>query len=148
MSHLPNTWETFCRKKVGYHRCGANPNPAQQTEDEVLEIPRFPGPTATGRKSTIFDAQRRACEPGTASGNQQRTSGKAGAGACWLACSQPAVSCCGPGWLPRAKGKPLAKKFFRVVITLLVGYLVDEWFGKYSDWETIRMSSLPKERYL
>ena len=28
-----------------------------------------------------------------------------------------------------------------------VSYLVHERFGKYSDWETIRMSSLPKERY-
>src|ERR1700689_5054758 len=61
MSHIsPNTWETFCRKKVGYHHessCGAdnacphcglaNPTP---TEDEVLEIPRPPSPTATGKK--------------------------------------------------------------------------------------------------
>ena len=49
---------------------------------------------------------------------------------------------------PSGKRKTLAKKFFRVMVTLHVGYLADECFGKYSDWETIRMPSLPKERYL
>ena len=38
--------------------------------------------------------------------------------------------------------------FDATAITLHMWYLVDECFGKYSDWETIGMSSLPKDKYL
>ena len=152
---IPNTWETFCRKKVGYHHesgCGAdnacphcglaNPTPLP-TEDEVVVIPRPPSPTATGRQkpfSTLnADAANQARQLAITKGLRD-TQVRAHAGS--PAHSQRSAVA------PSGKGKSLAKKFFRVVVTLHVGYLADECFGKYSDWETIRMSSLPKERYL
>jgi hypothetical protein len=103
----------------------ANPTPPQQTEEDVLEIPRFPSPTATGSKSmsyrpfSMLNADRPPLPPpppptrtpmGPASSGRQ--------------------SCGSPG-----QGKTLGRKFFRVVITLHVGYLVDECFGKHSDWK-------------
>jgi hypothetical protein len=154
------TWEAFCRKKAGYHHesscgsdnacphCGlANPNPTAEGtaagEEDLFEIPRFPSPPARRSLSAHRPFSMLQAEPA----NQARQHAihktlrekqmRAHAGS-------PAHSQRPAAVPPSSKGKNVAKKSFRVVIALHVGYLVDECFGRYSDWETISMYPYPK----